>query len=244
MVQERIGGPAAKWVHYGLTSYDVVDTALAVTLVRALDLVIGAVDALEAAIARRAREHRDTPMAGRTHGIHAEPITFGSKLALWALQLRRDRARLVRGARHDRGRQGVGRGRHLFRTSIPQVEAYVCEQLGLEPAPATQVVARDRHAEVLYACAALGSSIESFALEIRHLQRTEVGEVAGTVRGGRAEGVERDAAQAEPVALRAALWSRTRPARQPPGRDSRTSRCGTSATCRTPRWSASSSPTR
>jgi adenylosuccinate lyase len=176
VVQARIGGTAAKWVHYGLTSYDVVDTAMAVTLVRALDLVIDAADALEAVLARRAREERDTPMAGRTHGIHAEPITFGSKLALWALQLRRDRARLVR-ARTAIAVGKVSGAVGTYSNVDPQVEAYVCEQLGLEPAPATQVVARDRHAEVLYTCAALGSSIESFALEIRHLQRTEVGEV-------------------------------------------------------------------
>ena len=105
VVQERIGGPAAKWVHYGLTSYDVVDTAMAVTLVRACDLILGQVDELEAAIVDRAREHRDTPMAGRTHGIHAEPITFGSKLALWALQLRRDRVRL------ERAREAVAIGK-------------------------------------------------------------------------------------------------------------------------------------
>jgi len=187
VVQERIGGPAAKWVHYGLTSYDVVDTALAVTLVRALDLVIDAVEALDAVLARRAREERDTPMAGRTHGIHAEPITFGSKLALWTLQLRRDRARLVR------ARTGIAVGKvsgavGTYSNVDPQVEAYVCEQLGLEPAPATQVVARDRHGEVLYACAALGSSIESFALEIRHLQRTEVGEVQEPFAAGAQKG--------------------------------------------------------
>jgi adenylosuccinate lyase len=89
VVQEHIGGDAAKWVHYGLTSYDVVDTAMSMALVRACDLIIGAVDDLEAAVVTRAREHRSTPMVGRTHGIHAEPITFGSKVALWALQLRR-----------------------------------------------------------------------------------------------------------------------------------------------------------
>jgi adenylosuccinate lyase len=187
VVQERIGGPAAKWVHYGLTSYDVVDTAMAVTLVRALDLVIDAVDALGAVLERRARAERDTPMAGRTHGIHAEPITFGSKLALWALQLRRDRARLVR------ARAAIAVGKlsgavGTYSNVDPQVEAYVCEQLGLQPAPATQVVARDRHAEVLYACAALGSSIESFALEIRHLQRTEVGEVQEPFAAGAQKG--------------------------------------------------------
>ena len=187
VVQERIGGPAAKWVHYGLTSYDVVDTAMAVTLVRALELVLGAVDELEATIARRAREHRDTPMAGRTHGIHAEPITFGSKLALWALQLRRDRVRL------QRARDAVAVGKvsgavGSYSNVDPEVEAYVCEQLGLRAAPATQVIARDRHAEVLYACAALGSSIESFALEVRHLQRTEVAEVQEPFADGAQKG--------------------------------------------------------
>jgi adenylosuccinate lyase len=176
VVQERIGGPAAKWVHYGLTSYDVVDTAMSVTLVRATDLVIDAVDALEAAVVARAVEHRSTPMVGRTHGIHAEPITFGGKLALWALQLRRDRARLVR------ARAAVAVGKlsgavGTYSNVDPQVEAFVCERLGLQPVPATQVIARDRHAELLYACATLGASIESFALEVRNLQRTEVREV-------------------------------------------------------------------
>ena len=187
VVQERIGGPAAKWVHFGLTSYDVVDTAMAVTLVRACDLVIEAVADLEAAVVKRAGEHRDTPMAGRTHGIHAEPITFGGKLALWALQLRRDQHRL------ERAREAVAVGKvsgavGTYSNVDPQVEAYVCEQLGLRPAPSTQVIARDRHAEVLYACASLGSSIESFALEVRHLQRTEVGEVQEPFAAGAQKG--------------------------------------------------------
>ncbi|MFI5048170.1 MAG: adenylosuccinate lyase [Acidimicrobiia bacterium] len=176
VVQERIGGPAAKWLHYGLTSFDVVDTAMSMALVRACDLIIGAVDELDAAIVVRAHEHRDTPMVGRTHGIHAEPITFGSKLALWALQVRRDRTRLVR------AREAVAIGKlsgavGSFANVDPRVEEYVCEQLGLRAVPSTQVLARDAHAELLYACAALGSSIEAFALEVRHLQRTEVSEV-------------------------------------------------------------------
>jgi adenylosuccinate lyase len=156
-------------------------------MVRACDLILGQVDRLEAAIVARAREHRDTPMAGRTHGIHAEPITFGSKLALWALQLRRDRVRL------ERAREAVAVGKvsgavGSYSNVDPQVEAYVCEQLGLRPAPSTQVIARDRHAELLYACAALGSSIESFALEVRHLQRTEVGEVQEPFAAGAQKG--------------------------------------------------------
>jgi adenylosuccinate lyase len=176
VVQQRIGPPAAKWLHYGLTSFDVVDTAMSMALVRACDLIIGAVDELDAAIVARAREHRDTPMVGRTHGIHAEPITFGAKLALWALQVRRDRVRL------ERAREAVAIGKlsgavGSFANVDPRVEEYVCERLGLRAVPSTQVLARDAHAELLYACAALGSSIEAFALEVRHLQRTEVSEV-------------------------------------------------------------------
>jgi adenylosuccinate lyase len=187
VVQEHIGQPDGKWLHHGLTSSDIVDTALSVTLVRACDLLLEAATALETAIAARAREHRDTPMVGRTHGIHAEPTTFGAKLALWALQVRRDRARL------ERARETVAVGKlsgavGTFSNVAPEVEAYVCEHLGLRPVPATQVLARDRHAELLYACASLGASIESFALEIRHLQRTEVGEVAEPFRVGAQKG--------------------------------------------------------
>jgi adenylosuccinate lyase len=187
VVQERIGGSAAKWVHYGLTSFDVVDTAMSMALVRACDLIIGAVDDLDAAIVARAREHRDTAMVGRTHGIHAEPITFGAKLALWALQVRRDRQRL------ERAREAVAIGKlsgavGSYANVDPRVEEYVCERLGLRPVPSTQVLARDAHAELLYACAALGSSIEAFALEVRHLQRTEVSEVQEPFAAGAQKG--------------------------------------------------------
>jgi adenylosuccinate lyase len=187
VVQERVGQPEGAWVHHGLTSSDVVDTALSVTLVRACDLLLDAVDSLEHAIAARAREQRDTPMVGRTHGIHAEPTTFGAKLALWALQVRRDRIRI------SRAREAVAVGKlsgavGTFSNIDPQVEAYVCEHLGLAPVPATQVLARDRHAELLYACASLGASVESFALEIRNLQRTEVREVAEPFRAGAQKG--------------------------------------------------------
>ncbi len=187
VVQERVGGPAAKWIHYGLTSYDVADTALSLALVRASDLVIGALDDLEAAVVARAREHRDTPMVGRTHGIHAEPITFGSKLALWALQLRRDRVRLER-AREACAIGKVSGAVGSYSNVDPRVEEYVCERLGLRPVPSTQVLARDAHAELLYACAALGSSIEAFALEVRHLQRTEVSEVQEPFAAGAQKG--------------------------------------------------------
>jgi adenylosuccinate lyase len=187
VVQERVGQPAGGWVHYGLTSSDVVDTALALTLTRATDLLIGAAVDLEAAIARRAHEFRDTAMVGRTHGIHAEPTTFGHKLALWALQVRRDverlhRARTVVAVGKLSG--AVGTYSHVD----PAVERHVCAALGLTPVPATQVLARDRHAEFLYACASVAATVESFALEIRHLQRTEVREVEEPFREGAQKG--------------------------------------------------------
>ncbi|MCZ7535730.1 MAG: adenylosuccinate lyase [Acidimicrobiia bacterium] len=187
VVQERVGPPAGGWVHYGLTSSDVVDTALSVTLVKACDLILDAAAALESTIAERAREFRDTPMVGRTHGIHAEPTTFGVKLALWALQVRRDRERLIR------ARRAVAVGKlsgavGTYSNVDPRVEAHVCERLGLEAVPATQVLARDRHAELLYACASVGATVESFALEIRHLQRTEVREVEEPFRTGSQKG--------------------------------------------------------
>ena len=187
VVQERVGTPHGAWVHHGLTSSDVVDTALSVTLVRACELLLPAVADLAAVIAARAHEFRSTPMVGRTHGIHAEPTTFGAKLALWALAVRRDHARLVR------ARDAIAVGKlsgavGTYSNVDPAVEAFVCEQLGLEPVPATQVLARDRHAELLYACASLGATIESCALEIRHLQRTEVREAEEPFRAGTQKG--------------------------------------------------------
>jgi adenylosuccinate lyase len=187
VVQAAIGPPAGKWVHYGLTSMDVVDTGLALQMTRAIDLILDKVATLENTIARRAHEFRDTPMVGRTHGIHAEPTTFGNKLALWALQVRRDRARL------ERARDVIAVGRlsgavGTYSNVDPAVEAYVCSRLGLVPAPSTQVLARDRHAEVLYACASVAASVESFALEIRHLQRTEVREAEEPFREGEQKG--------------------------------------------------------
>jgi adenylosuccinate lyase len=187
VVQERVGQPEGAWVHYGLTSSDVVDTALALQLTRAADLLIDAAIELEAAITRQALEYRDTPMVGRTHGIHAEPTTFGMKLALWALQVRRDVERL----RRARAAIAVGKlsgAVGTYSNVDPYVEQHVCEALGLTPVPATQVLARDRHAELLYACATVGASVEAFATEIRHLQRTEVGEVAEPFRAGKQKG--------------------------------------------------------
>jgi adenylosuccinate lyase len=134
-------------------------------------------------VTTRAHEFRDTAMVGRTHGIHAEPTTFGAKLALWALQIRRDLERLVR-ARHAIAVGKLSGAVGTYSNIDPRVEDRVCAALGLMPVPATQVIARDRHAELLYACASIGASVESFALEIRHLQRTEVGEVAEPFRAG------------------------------------------------------------
>jgi adenylosuccinate lyase len=187
VVQERVGQPEGAWVHYGLTSSDVVDTALSLQLTRAADLLVHAALELDAAITRQALEYRDTPMVGRTHGIHAEPTTFGAKLALWALQVRRDVERL----RRARAAVAVGKlsgAVGTYSNVDPFVEQHVCAQLGLTPVPATQVIARDRHAELLYACASVGASVEAFALEIRHLQRTEVGEVEEPFRAGKQKG--------------------------------------------------------
>jgi adenylosuccinate lyase len=183
VVQERVGPPAGAWVHYGLTSSDVVDTALCSQLVKACDLLIDGLSALDAVVTARAHEFRDTAMVGRTHGIHAEPTTFGAKLALWALQIRRDHARLLR-ARRTIAVGKVSGAVGTYSNIDPAIEDFVCAALGLTPVPATQVIARDRHAELLYACASIGASVESFALEIRHLQRTEVGEVEEPFRAG------------------------------------------------------------
>ncbi|MDQ1504196.1 MAG: adenylosuccinate lyase [Actinomycetota bacterium] len=187
VVAGRVGQPAGGWVHYGLTSSDVTDTALSLTLTRAATLLVDAASALEGAIAGRARELRDVPMVGRTHGIHAEPTTMGAKMALWALQIRRDRERLVR-ARHTVSVGKLSGAVGTYSNVDPAVERYVCQRLGLRPVPATQVLARDRHAEFAYACASVAASVEAFALEIRHLQRTEVGEAAEPFRTGAQKG--------------------------------------------------------
>ncbi len=187
VVQVHIGEPEAAWLHYGLTSSDVVDTALSLTLVRATDLLLESVDALVKVLVAQAHKYSGVPMVGRTHGIHAEPTTFGAKVSLWALAAQRDRERVAR------ARAGIAVGKlsgavGTFSNIDPQVEQYVCKKLGLTPVPATQVIARDRHAELLYACASLGATVESFALEIRHLQRTEVREVEEPFRSGSQKG--------------------------------------------------------
>jgi adenylosuccinate lyase len=170
-------GPAGRWLHYGLTSSDVLDTATALQVRDGGALLLAGVDLALATVIRRAEEHRDTVMAGRTHGVHAEPITFGAKLASWAFELERDRERLGRaleGMRVGKLAGAVG----TYGGGDPEIERLTCERLGLVPEPvATQVVARDRHAELLSAVAVCGSSLDRFATEIRHLARTEVREV-------------------------------------------------------------------
>ncbi len=173
-VAEKINDPASRWFHFGLTSSDVIDTAFAVQMVQSADILIADVKALRASIAKRAKEHKLTPCIGRSHGIHAEPTTFGLKLALMydefgrALE-RLERARQVAAVGKFSG--AVGTSAHLS----PRVEEYVCEKLGLRPAPiATQVIQRDIHAEFMTVLALVGASIERWAVEFRHLQRTEV----------------------------------------------------------------------
>jgi adenylosuccinate lyase len=175
-VAEHVG-PSARWLHYGLTSSDVIDTAQALQMREACDLILRGIEELMRAVQARAEEHRRTPMIGRTHGVHAEPMTFGLKLALWYAELGRDAAR-VRRARDvisvGKLSGAVGTFAHL----PPSIEAEVCRTLGLQPAPvASQVIQRDRHAELLSALAITGSSLEKFALGIRGLQKTEIGEV-------------------------------------------------------------------
>jgi adenylosuccinate lyase len=175
-VAEKVG-PSARWLHFGLTSSDVIDTAQALQMREACDLILKDLDALTDAVRDRALEHRRTPMIGRTHGVHAEPMTFGLKLALWYAELQRDVLRL------QRARAVVSVGKlsgavGTFAHLPPRIEADVCKRLGLEPAPvASQVIQRDRHAELLSALAITAASLEKFALEIRGLQKTEIGEV-------------------------------------------------------------------
>ncbi len=170
-------GPSARFIHKGLTSSDVIDTALAVQLVQAADILIDGVKAVRKAAAAQARRHKFTPMIGRSHGIHAEPITFGLKMALMYDEFGRALQRLQRARETVRVGQlsgAVGTHAHLD----PRVEAYVCRKLGLAVAPiSTQILQRDLHAEYLNALALVACSIERWATEFRHLQRTEVREV-------------------------------------------------------------------
>ncbi len=174
---EEKAGPSAKVLHRGLTSSDVLDTALAVQMVRSADLLAGGLAGLLAAVKRLALSHALTPMMGRSHGVHGEPITFGFKVAGWHAELKRNQARLARARREvafGKLSGAMGNFAHLD----PSVEAQVCRRLGLKPEPAsTQVVPRDRHAFFVQTLALIGAALERMATEIRHLQRTEVLEV-------------------------------------------------------------------
>ena len=175
-VAERVG-PSARWLHFGLTSSDVIDTAQALQMRDACDLILRDLVELMQAVRMRAEEHRSTPMIGRTHGVHAEPMTFGLKLALWHAELARDVERI----RHARAGIAVGKlsgAVGTFAHLPPSIEADVCRALDLRPVPvASQVIQRDRHAELLSALAITASTLEKIALEIRGLQKTEIGEV-------------------------------------------------------------------
>jgi adenylosuccinate lyase len=175
-VAEQLG-EEGRWFHYGLTSSDVVDTALALQIREAGALVLDGLDRALAVVVARAEQHRMTLQMGRTHGVHAEPTTFGLKLAGWAFELDRNRHRLTRaleGMRVGKLSGAVG----TYAATDPELERIACERLGLEPAPSsTQILQRDRHAELLTALGVLASSLDKFALELRHLARTEVAEV-------------------------------------------------------------------
>ena len=176
VLQNHIGLPAGAFIHHGLTSTDVVDTAWCWALRDASDLIISELHRLIDVAVELSERHRATLMIGRTHGVHAEPTTFGAKVALWALQVDRDRSRMI-AARDAVSVCKLSGAVGSYSNIPPEVEQRVAQRLGLAPVPATQVVARDRHAEYLWACASAGTTLESIAVELRHLQRTEVGEV-------------------------------------------------------------------
>jgi adenylosuccinate lyase len=173
---EELAGEPARWLHIGMTSSDVLDSSLAIQTCRALDRIAVTIDELRAALARRAREHATTPMIGRSHGIHAEPVTAGLTFARWYAEVGRAAERLVR-ARHAIAVGKIAGAVGVYGNLDPAIEATALASLGLRPETvATQIVARDRHAEVLVALALLGTAIEQIALGVRHWQRTEVGE--------------------------------------------------------------------
>ena len=175
-VAERVG-PSARWLHFGLTSSDVLDTAQAIQMREACGLIVRGLAGLMEAVRERANEHRRTPMIGRTHGVHAEPMTFGLKLALWYAELQRDLDRVLR-ARETVSVGKISGAVGTFAHLDPSIEARVCDRLGLQAAPvSSQVIQRDRHAELMSALAITAASLEKFALEIRGLQKTEIGEV-------------------------------------------------------------------
>jgi adenylosuccinate lyase len=173
---EDLAGEPARWLHLGMTSSDVLDTALAIQTGRALDHILDAIGQLQAVLSRRAREHARTPMIGRSHGIHAEPITAGLTFARWYAEVARAAERIGHAA-HTIAVGKIAGAVGVYGNLDPQIEAEALDELGLVPETvATQIVARDRHAEVLGALALLGTAIEQIALGVRHWQRTEVGE--------------------------------------------------------------------
>lgn len=175
-VAEKVGD-ASKYIHLGMTSSDVLDTALAVQMRDAADLLLGRLRDLRAELVKKAREHKYTLMIGRTHGVHAEPTTFGLKMALWVMEVDRNLARL------EQAKEMISVGKisgavGTFANINPRVEEHVCRRLGLQPAPvSTQIIQRDRHAQYLTTLAVIGSSLEKMATEIRNLQRTDILEV-------------------------------------------------------------------
>jgi adenylosuccinate lyase len=184
LLGESADGSAPAWVHYGLTSSDVLDTAGGAILAESSDLLISALEGLLAAVKARALEHRDTYMIGRTHGVWAEPTTFGLKLAGWCFELGRDLERL-RSARRTVAVGKISGAVGTYAHVPPQVEEHVCVSMGLEVEPAsTQITARDRHAQYLTTLAVIGGTVERMATEVRHLQRSEVAEVREGFREG------------------------------------------------------------
>ncbi len=183
-LEEQVGEEYGRWIHFGLTSSDILDTTFAIQLRQAADLLLDDIDALMQVIERRAWEHKDTPKIGRSHGIHAEPTTFGHTLAIWYDEMRRNRRRL------EQARETISFGKisgsvGTFLNVPPSVEAYVCHKVGLEAAPASsQVIQRDRHAEFFTTLGLIASSLEKFAVEIRHMQRTELREAEEKFRKG------------------------------------------------------------
>ncbi len=177
-------GPNGRYIHFGVTSYDVIDTALGIMLRDSCDVIVASMDRLGREIARLAREHSETPMIGRTHGIHAEPITFGVKCANWYAELERNKNRVIEVRRQVAvGKVSGAVGVHAI--TSPELESAVCESLGLEPDPATtQIINRDRHAAFLNALALLGAGLERIATELRNLQRTEILEVQEAFASG------------------------------------------------------------
>ena len=167
-------GPEARFIHQGMTSSDVLDTCLSVQLVQSADELLADLDMLLDSIKHRAHEHKDTVCMGRSHGIHAEPVTFGLKLASWYAEMKRNRTRLA-AARENIATGAISGAVGTFANIDPYVEEYVCRKLGLKPEPvSTQVIPRDRHAEYFCTLAVIASSMERIAIEVRHLQRTEV----------------------------------------------------------------------